>query len=263
MNLTPILVALAFTLLSSLNSIAQTQTAPRTEADVRMFLKTEMNVNLPNSCGLVERLGKDSDGPFQKTDYCNEWEYKGIKTLTGKVYRVVDGDTIHFYTNNKLLAIRMLGMDTPELHFKALAQPKWGVLAKQSLLSMVQSGDQITLELDQVRCDRYGRILGHVYKGNANLNFEQVRRGYAVNYCIYPNKLHCDAYQMAYLKADQDGLGMHRDSCLVTPYVWRRAMAGEEMTKKLQDSRTMKFYEPKDYYQVPVAYRIFYSDTVK
>jgi endonuclease YncB( thermonuclease family) len=252
-------VTAAFSLLFQLDANAKVSVGGDPEAIARAFLKSKMNVSLPASCELIERMAKDPSGPFEKTDYCNEADFKGLKTLTGRVYRVVDGDTIHFYAHNKLLGIRMLGMDTPELHYQSMAQPKWGEIAKQSLRTMVKAGDEITLELDQVRCDRYGRILGHVYKGKTNLNFEQIRRGYAANYCIYPNKMHCSAYEMAYVKADQEGLGMHRDSCLVTPYVWRRAMASEEMSKPVMDSRTQKMYTPADYYKVPVPYRIFYS----
>ncbi len=233
------------------------------ENTLRLFLRTKLNYPISNSCLVMEQMAGDPTGPFEQTDYCNEGELKGLKSLTGKVYRVVDGDTIHFYAKNKLYAIRMLGIDTPELHFKSIAQPRWGLIAKQSLLSMVASGDTITLELDKTRCDRYGRVLGHVFKNGVNLNFEQVRRGFAANYCIAPNILHCDAYSMAYLKANQEGLGIHRDSCFVTPYVWRRGMSGELMNKSLKDSRTNEIYSPGEYYRVPVAYRVFFAETVE
>ncbi len=233
------------------------------ENSFRLFLRSKLNYPISSSCSVMEQMGGDPNGPFEQTDYCNENELKGLKTLTGKVYRVVDGDTIHFYVKSKLYAIRMLGIDTPELHFKSVAQPRWGTLAKQSLLSMVSAGDTITLELDRARCDRYGRVLGHVFKNGVNLNFEQVRRGYAANYCISPNLLHCDAYSMAYLKASQERLGIHNDSCFVTPYVWRRGMNGELMNKKLKDSRTNEMFSPGEYYRVPVAYRVFFAETIE
>ncbi len=235
----------------------------KTEQSLRDFLKNSLNAKVNNSCSVMERVGKSPGGPFEQLDQCDEGELAGLKSISGKVYRVVDGDTIHFYWKNKTLGIRMLGMDTPELHYHSVAQPKWGELARASLRSMVDDGDVITLELDKVRCDRYGRVLGHVFKGKQNLNFEQIRKGFAANYCIYPNMKHCDAYQMAYLKAKEENLRIHTDQCFVTPYVWRRAMDGDVMEKKLQDSRTGEYYSPKDYYLVPVAYRIFYSNVHK
>lgn len=246
-------------ILMSFQSVAE---VPNEQA-LKAFLQSQLNVSISNSCSVMERIGGDSSGPFEQTDYCNERDFSGQKTVTGKVYRVVDGDTIHFYVKSKLYGIRMLGIDTPELHFKGTAQPRWGMMAKQSLYSMVVPGDTITLELDKTRCDRYGRVLGHVFKNGVNLNFEQVRRGFAANYCIAPNLLHCDAYAMAYLKAAQERLGVHNDPCFVTPYVWRRGMNGEVMTKKLKDSRTDDIFSPREYYRVPVAYRVFFAETIQ
>jgi endonuclease YncB( thermonuclease family) len=240
----------------------QSSAAVPNDVALRDFLRTKLSYTITESCPVTERVGSDPGGPFERTDLCNEGDFKNAKTITGKVYRVVDGDTIHFYAFNKLLAIRMLGIDTPELHFRALAQPKWGIVAKQNMLSMVGPGDIITLELDQVRCDRYGRVLAHVFKNGVNLNFEQVRRGLAANYCIAPNMKHCQAYAMAYVKAQQEGLGFHRDACAVTPYVWRRALNGEVMSKRLSDSRTGEVFSPSDYHRVPVAYRVFVAETV-
>lgn len=254
------LFILAITLFSFTQSsaLAQAPTSSSPEAIARAFLKNTLNVHIADSCELIEAPVAESHDPYKKTDMCVDKDLQGLTELKGRVYRVVDGDTIHFFAHNKLYAIRMLGMDTPELHYLSKSQPKWGEKAKASLLEMVKPNDEILLELDQVRCDRYGRVLGHVFKDGLNLNFEQVRKGLAVNYCIAPNMKHCSAYSLAYLKADQEGIGMHRDECLVTPYVWRRGLGGEEMNKKVKDSRTNKIYEPKDYYLVPVAYRIFY-----
>ena len=225
---------------------------------VRDYLAKNLQVKVAPSCELIQKTSRDPMGPFQVTDKCYESDLKGIKALSGKVYRVVDGDTIHFYAKNKLYAIRMLGMDTPELHYLSTSQPRWGEVAKSSLQSLVSPGDTIQLQLDQVKCDRYGRILGHVFKGNTNLNFEQIRKGMAANYCIAPNMMHCQAYAMAYLKAQEERRGMHSDACVVTPYVWRRALTQTPMDKKVQNFKTGEIYSAKDYYLVPVAYRVFY-----
>ena len=123
---------------------------------------------------------------------------------------------------------------------------------------MVQPGDIIRGEFDQVKCDRYGRMLLHVYKNKVDLNLEQVRDGYAVNYCIAPNLKHCDTYAQEYRNAVREKLGMHRDRCLVTPYVWRRAMMERIMDKKVKDSETGLVVSASQYYKIPIANRIFY-----
>ena len=219
---------------------------------------TKLHVNIAESCSLVENVGKTEEGPFEKLTQCQEQDFVGLHSVTGKVYRVVDGDTIHFYVNGKLYGIRMLGMDTPELHFYGKAQPTWGLKARSNLLKMVQPGDIIRGEFDQVKCDRYGRMLLHVYKNKVDLNLEQVRDGYAVNYCIAPNLKHCDTYAQEYRNAVREKLGMHRDRCLVTPYVWRRAMMERIMDKKVKDSETGLVVSASQYYKIPIANRIFY-----
>ena len=95
-------------------------------------------------------------------------------------------------------------------------------------------------------------------KGTINLNYRMVKAGYAVNYCIAPNFRHCDEYAEAYRNAKANKLGMHRDRCLVTPYVWRRAMMNQSMNKRVKDSVTDLFHEASSYYKVPIANRIFY-----
>jgi len=220
-----------------------------------------LHVNVSDSCPLVELVGKTEIGPFEKTNLCRENEYAGVTSITGQVYRVVDGDTIHFYAKGKLFAIRMLGMDTPELHFYGKAQPTWGLKARNALLQMVKPGDLIRGEFDQVKCDRYGRMLLHVFKGNVDLNYEQVKNGMAANYCIAPNLKYCDQYATAYRIASRDRLGIHSDSCSITPYVWRKAMMDKTMDKKVKDVLTGLTVSADQYYKIPVANRIFYPST--
>lgn len=217
-----------------------------------------LHVDIPDSCVLHERLYRSHGGPFQKTDLCNEYELQGVQYLVGKVYRVVDGDTIHFYARNKLYSIRMLGIDTPELHYLGKKQPYWGERALDSLKSMVAPGDKIKLLFDKTKCDRYGRVLGHVFAHGRNLNFEQVKRGYAVNYCIAPNLKHCDQYAQAYKSAERSSLAAHRDRCFVNPYVWRKAIQNHPMDKKVKDARTGLMYSPSQYYNIPTESRVFY-----
>ena len=221
----------------------------------------KVHANVSNSCPLVELVGKTEIGPFEKTNLCQESDYAGVSSVVGKVYRVVDGDTIHFYVKGKLFSIRMLGMDTPELHFYGQAQPTWGLKARNALLQMVKPGDIIRGEFDRVKCDRFGRMLLHVYKGQTNLNYEQVKNGFAANYCIAPNMKNCEKYAQAYRSAMIDRLGFHSDSCVITPYVWRKAMMNKTMDKKVKDSITGMSVPADQYYKIPVANRIFYPAT--
>ncbi len=75
-------------------------------------------------------------------------------TLTGKVIKVADGDSITVldanYTQHK---IRLAGIDAPE------RKQAYGLASRKHLASIV-AGKQVTVEYQ--KRDRYGRIVGKV-----------------------------------------------------------------------------------------------------
>jgi endonuclease YncB( thermonuclease family) len=87
---------------------------------------------------------------------------------TEKVTEVIDGDT--FRTKNG--AVRLLGINAPEMN-----EPG-GDIAKDILALMILNKD-VRLERDITDKDDYGRLLRYVYQGNAFVNAEIVRSGYA------------------------------------------------------------------------------------
>ena len=72
-------------------------------------------------------------------------------TLTGKVVKVTDGDTITILVGKEQHRIRLQGIDAPERK-----QP-YGKASGRSLSALV-AGKQVRVEYD--KRDRYGRILG-------------------------------------------------------------------------------------------------------
>ncbi len=75
-------------------------------------------------------------------------------TLTGKVGRVVDGDTLYVLdANYKEHKIRLAGIDAPE------RRQAYGLASRKHLASIV-AGQQVTVEYQ--KRDRYGRIVGKV-----------------------------------------------------------------------------------------------------
>ncbi len=98
----------------------------------------------------------------------------------GLVVGVVDGDTIKVLTTNETMTIRLLGMDTPEIHGRIDCYgPEAANYTNNNLL-----GKEITLYSDhkQGNKDRYGRYLRYVYLNNVDFNAQLVREGYARAY---------------------------------------------------------------------------------
>ncbi len=104
------------------------------------------------------------------------------KTITGKVIRVTDGDTITVLTSSGKEKIRFAQIDAPETsHFGSTAQP-YGKEAGAFLRQLI-SNKNVRVEVETV--DQYGRNVGTVFVGGLNVNREMVKNGFAWVYRQY------------------------------------------------------------------------------
>lgn len=93
--------------------------------------------------------------------------------ITARVDRVVDGDTLHLTTGER---VRLLGVDTPETVKPDVPVQPWGPEASAFTKKHVQ-GQSVRLEFDNEKRDSYGRLLAYVYVGEWFLNEELIRAG--------------------------------------------------------------------------------------
>ncbi|HEY8278995.1 MAG TPA: thermonuclease family protein, partial [Bdellovibrionota bacterium] len=96
------------------------------------------------------------------------------------VLRDVDGDTVDVKTKTGSYSIRMLGIDTPETHFMGHSQGEWGERAAEQLARLAPVGSRVKLDLADEPCDKYGRVLAHIFIGKVHVNAEMVKNGMAV-----------------------------------------------------------------------------------
>jgi endonuclease YncB( thermonuclease family) len=95
-------------------------------------------------------------------------------TLTGRVVRVTDGDTIVVLDSSDTQhKIRLTGIDAPE------RKQAFGTKSKEHLSDSV-AGRFVVVDYD--KRDRYERILGKVLLNGEDMNLEQVRAGLAWHY---------------------------------------------------------------------------------
>ncbi len=149
-------------------------------------------------------------------------------TLTGKVVKVADGDTLTILVDGQKERIRLVGIDTPEKK-----QPVWGPAAKD-FTTRLAMGKTVRVETDVEERDRYGRVLGYVYVGKTFLNLELVRQGYAMLYTSPPNVAHTDAFLAAQREARAAGRNIWnaKTGLTETPYEFRHK--GKKAPKKIQ-----------------------------
>jgi len=108
-------------------------------------------------------------------------EKKRWVKFTALTEQVIDGDTIKIKERDNL--VRLLGIDTPELHHPDLPVQKFGKEAKAYVKNLIE-GKEVIIEYDSLNLnDKYGRLLAYVYtKEGVLVNAELVKSGYAYVY---------------------------------------------------------------------------------
>jgi endonuclease YncB( thermonuclease family) len=133
-------------------------------------------------------------------------------TYTGKVIKVLDGDTLHVLYHGGALKVRLSEIDTPER-----GQP-WYQRAKDTLAEKVAAR---VVSVEEVDRDRYGRLVGKVWLDGRDINREMVAGGHALVYRRYlrdPSLLEDEN------RAQEALLGLWRlpETQRTPPWEWRR-----------------------------------------
>jgi endonuclease YncB( thermonuclease family) len=139
-------------------------------------------------------------------------------TLTGRVVRVTDGDTIMILdAGNAQHKIRLTGIDAPE------RGQAYGTKSKEHLSDSV-AGKFVVVEYE--KRDRYEWILGKVLLSGDDVNLEQVRAGLAWHYKKYQGE-QTVADRVRYSDAEMDARrherGLWGDPSPVPPWDYRKA----------------------------------------
>ncbi len=138
-------------------------------------------------------------------------------SLTGKVVKVVDGDTLYVLdANYKEHKIRLAGIDAPERN------QAYGLASRKHLASIV-AGKQVTVEYQER--DRYGRIVGKGLVDGIDVCLEQLKAGFAWHYKKYQHEQSLEdqrLYANAEIKARTERLGLWRENNPNPPWEYRR-----------------------------------------
>ena len=116
---------------------------------------------------------------------------------TGTLEKVVDGDTLYFYSHGQTVKCRMAYIDTPESHRNERSRKKAGRCKSVTLERMVKGGREATkhgktlvmtgktYRFNVIGQDRYGRSICVLRLGDITYNEKMVLDGYAVPYWKY------------------------------------------------------------------------------
>ena len=133
-----------------------------------------------------------------------------VAAVVGKVVKVVDGDTLHVYSNKKTYKIRLSGIDAPE------RGQAYGKRAKEHLEFLV-AGKQVIAIVESK--DRYGRYVASVKVQSKDVCAELLAAGYAWHYKQYDNNKYYDELQLEAKKAKR---GLWIDKKPQAPWEYRK-----------------------------------------
>ena len=128
-----------------------------------------------------------------------------IRTVTGTITKVSDGDTVHLTTPEQTkLKVRLYGIDAPETdkinnktgRVNIPGQP-YGEESMSALANKIM-GRKVRVDILDI--DKYRRMVGMIYLDERNINLEMIREGYAEAFVEYLE----EPYKTEFLKVERE-----------------------------------------------------------
>lgn len=152
-------------------------------------------------------------------------------TLTGKCIAVTDGDTLTILVGETTYKIRLAEIDAPEMRRgKSSPGQPFSEQAKAELARLC-FGKSLTVKYTTT--DRYGRIIGHVWKTDQpkthSLNTTLVIKGLAWWYRKYSTSGELEAFEVA---ARYEKYGLWKEPKPEPPWAYRQRIKREQAAVK-------------------------------
>ena len=180
-----------------------------------------------------------------------------------KVVAIVDGDTIKIELSDEtILRVRLLGIDTPETNFHHMSQGYYAEEAKKYLERRLPLESMVEVRTGEKLIGSCGRILGRIFFRGRDLNRALLRRGLAALYMIYPfDREMLRSYVKASTLAVEEGRGMfdRENPIEYLPYVFRLIVREREPTRFVGNFDTKLFYPPDCFRNISVSKRVFFA----
>ncbi len=134
------------------------------------------------------------------------------------VKHIIDGDTIIVEYKGKDEKVRLIGINTPEIHHPVKGIEPYGYEAKRFVEGILREGDPVKLEFDIQLRDKYGRLLAYVYLSDGRfLNALLVENGYAQVMTIPPNLKYQELFLKLQREARENKRGLWSGRDLINP----------------------------------------------
>lgn len=150
-----------------------------------------------------------------------------IRTVTGTVTKVSDGDTIHVADSvTTKFVVRLYGIDAPETE---KSNKKTGKISKPGQPFGKDAHDALqnkimnkTVSIDIMDIDHYQRNVSIVWIADRNINLEMVKEGKAWAYKQYLDRPYASEYIQAETDARLAGIGLWQQPNPQPPWEFRK-----------------------------------------
>ncbi|GAB4389909.1 MAG: hypothetical protein Kow0025_18360 [Thermodesulfovibrionales bacterium] len=141
-----------------------------------------------------------------------------IAGASGRVVRVVDGDTVSVKALDGEMTCRLYGIDAPEIARGNRPGQPYGKEAARALSDMLL-GKNVEITMTGERT--YGREVCRLKVGATDINLEMVRKGLAWAYREYLDTPYASAYIEAESEARAHRRGLWKDPNPIPPWEFR------------------------------------------
>ena len=107
--------------------------------------------------------------------------------------KCVDGDTAYFLVNENEIKVRFLAIDTPESVSTNVSEQPFGKEASDYTCNKISNTNEIVLEYEKNKTDKYGRTLAWVWVDGSLLQEELIKNGYGQVAYIYGKYKYTDS----------------------------------------------------------------------
>ena len=131
--------------------------------------------------------------------------------FTGKVVRVIDGDTFVLNLHGNETSVRLIGVDTPETVHPSKPVEHFGKEASE-FTRMWLEGRNVSLEFDPAQgYDKYDRLLAYIrLEYGTDFNLKLIQKCYAHAYTVFPHP-RLEKYRVAEKQAREGGRGLQAE----------------------------------------------------
>ncbi len=145
---------------------------------------------------------------YQNMKYLSEDHYTNAKVIDVVYLDTVDGDTAKFMINDEEITIRFLYVDTPEVGSNA--EP-YGYEASLFTRTLLENAEEIVIEYDGERFDKYERTLAWIWIDGVLLQEALTKKGYVEKFYDYGDYKYEDLLYTALEYAKRKQLGIYSD----------------------------------------------------